>query len=90
MVSAEACVGFGGVILIGFGEDILAPCVPRVLCDRRDPDSIDTEVVEESFFNLAGYAGEVSTLVVHYIEHFGGVEFPVVGRVTVVEAVHEE
>ena len=90
VVTAELRVGLARVVLIAVLELITTPTIPGVLSNRGYPNRVDTQTVEEALFNLLGYTGKVTTLVVHDIQYLRRAHFPVVVRVAVRETVYHQ
>ena len=90
MVTAELGIGLGRVVLIAVGERIAAPCIPRVLRDRTDPQRVNAQSVEISLCYLSRDTGEVTALIIDDVEHLGAVHLPVISGVAVVETVNHQ
>ena len=71
VVSRELGVRLGRIILVAVVEYIFAPCVPWVLCNRTDPQCINTQIGKISLFDFLCDTGKVAALVVHNIQDFG-------------------
>ena len=69
VISAELRIRLARVVLIAVLELIAPPRIPRVLRHRRHPNRVDSQTVKESLFYLLRDAREVTTLVIHNIQH---------------------
>ena len=90
MITAELRVRLAWVVLIAVLELITPPRIPRVLRHRRHPDRVDAQTVKESLFYLLRDTREVTTLVVHDIQHLRRTHLPVVIRIAVCKSVHHQ
>ena len=90
MVARELGVGLAVVIFIAILEWIVSPSVHWILCDRRNPDGGDTQLVEESLFDFLCDTCDVATLIIYNIQDFRAVHLPIVVFIAVLEAVDHE
>ena len=90
MVAAELRVFLTRVPFITVLELIFAPRVPWILRNRRDPNRVYTQAVEESFFNFLRDACEVSTLIIHNIQNLRRIQLPVILAIAIRKTVNHQ
>ena len=90
VVAREFGVFLGVIVFVAVRKWVISPRIPRVLGDRRNPNRAYSEFVEEAVFDFLCDTCDVAALVVHDVEYFWAVHFPVVGFVAIVEAVNHE
>ena len=90
VVAREFGVFLGVIVFVAVRKWVISPRIPRVLGDRRNPNRAYSEFVEEAVFDFLCDTCDVAALIVHDVEYFGAVHFPVVGFVAIVEAVNHE
>ena len=90
VITRELGIGLGAIILVAIREWIHTPRIPWVLGDRRNPDSGNTQFLEEALLDFLFDTLDVATLIIHNVQHFGAIHLPVVLLVAVVEAVNHQ
>ena len=65
MITREFGIGLSRIVFVAVGKDIHAPCIPWVLSNRRDPNSGDTQFLEETVIDLFGDTSNITTLIIN-------------------------